>query len=161
MLARCLGDSLNLVVEMRSDIAALLKRSQVKVSPETFNLVRLSIENWRKLLESSESSPRMTSPFMILMDTYEVTLMLDDRDLAAIKPGLNDTKIEGDYRLLTFDLELELTITGFLAEVSRLMAEEEIPIMALSAFSRDHLLIKQDNLAKSLKTLGGYVDSVC
>jgi len=146
---------------MRSDIAALLKASRVKVSPETFNLVRLSIENWRKLLENSESSPRMSSPFMILMDTYEVTLMVDDRDLVTISPGLDDAKIEGYYRLLTFDLELELTITGFLAEVSRILAEEEIPIMALSAYSRDHLLIKQDNLAKALKALGGYVDSVC
>ncbi|MGH9820302.1 MAG: ACT domain-containing protein [Pyrinomonadaceae bacterium] len=48
-----------------------------------------------------------------------------------------------------------------MAEISRILAEVNIPIMALSAFSRDHLLIKQGDLAKALKTFGKYVDSVC
>jgi hypothetical protein len=48
-----------------------------------------------------------------------------------------------------------------LAEVARILAEAEISIVALSAFSRDHILIKQNDLAKSLKVLGEYVEELC
>jgi hypothetical protein len=62
---------------------------------------------------------------------------------------------------LTFDIELDLNVVGFFAEISRILAEDDVPIMALSAFSRDHLLIKQNDLAKALKALGGHVGELC
>lgn len=146
---------------MNTDVLKLLRATRLLVAPETFTLISLEHREWRQLLELPEASPRMTAPFMILMDKDEVTLLLDETDFAAVGPTRLGSKIERGYRLLTFDIELELTIVGFLAEVSRILAEVGIPIMALSAFSRDHLLIKQDNLAKALKTLGPYVLESC
>ena len=72
-----------------------------------------------------------------------------------------DAKVERNFRLLSFDIELDFNVFGFLAEISRILAEAEIPIVALSAFSRDHILIKQENLAKALKVLGEYVEELC
>jgi len=146
---------------MNIDILELLRSTRVLVAPETFTLISLQHADWQKLLETPEASPRMTAPFMILMDRNEVTLLLDDIDFAAVGSTRLGSKFEGGYRLLTFDIELELTIVGFMAEVSRILAEAEIPIMALSAFSRDHLLIKQEKFAKALKTLGPYILESC
>ena len=56
---------------------------------------------------------------------------------------------------------MDFNVVGFLAEVSRILAESNISIYAVSAFSRDHLLIKQDDLAKALKVLGEYVEELC
>jgi hypothetical protein len=137
-----------------ADPKEILRQCEVLVAPETFTLVSVLHTDWHKLMQKAELSPRMSAPFMILMDKDEVTLLLDETDLAAIRPTLTGGKIENGYRLLTFDVVLDLSIVGFLAEVSRLLAEAGIPIMALSAFSRDHLLIKQGYLAKALKTLG-------
>lgn len=139
----------------------LLKKTRLEVSPETYFLVSLRHEDWRKLLENPELSPRMTAPFMILSDKYEVTLMLDEIDFGTIRYAIRDAKIEGGFRLLTFDLILDFNVVGFLAEVSRILAEAEISIIALSAFSRDHILIKQDDLAKALKVLGEFVEELC
>lgn len=133
----------------------LLKRSRIKVAAETFSLVSLNHLAWLELLKKPELSPRMTSSFMILMDSEEVTLMLDDTDFANLRSELANSRIEGGYRLLTFDIELDLGVVGFMAEVSSILAEAKVPIMALSAFSRDHLLIKQADLATALKALGG------
>ncbi len=52
----------------------LLKTTRVEVAPETFNLVSLRREDWLKLLENPELSPRMSAPFMIFSDKWEVTL---------------------------------------------------------------------------------------
>ncbi|HQU84293.1 MAG TPA: ACT domain-containing protein [Pyrinomonadaceae bacterium] len=143
------------------DTSDLLKKTRVEVSPETFTLLSLRHEDWSKLLENPELSPRMTAPFMIFRDKFETTLLLDETDFGTLRHAVRDAKIERNFRLLTFDIELDFSVVGFLAEITRILAAENIPIIALSAFSRDHLLIKQDDLAKALKILGNYVEELC
>lgn len=142
-------------------ILELIKKTRVEVAPETFFLVSLTQENWQNLLENPELSPRMTAPFMIFKDKFEVTLLLDEIDFGTIRHAIRDAKIEKNFRLLTFDLVMDFSVIGFLAEVARILAEAEIPIIALSAFSRDHILIKQQDLAKALLVLGKYVEDIC
>jgi len=139
----------------------LLHQTCVEVAPETFTLVSLRHEDWLKLLENSELSPRMTAPFMIFKDKFETTLLLDEIDFETLRHAIRDAKIERNFRLLTFDIELDFNVVGFLAEVARILAKAEISIVALSAFSRDHLLVKQADLAKALKVLGEYVEELC
>lgn len=143
------------------NVQNLLRKTQIEVSPESFFLISLQHNEWLKLLENPELSPRMTAPFMIFKDRFETTLLLDEIDFGTIKLAFREAKIEGGFRLLTFDIELDFNVVGFLAEVSRILAEAEISIVALSAFSRDHILIKQENLAKALKVLGEYVEELC
>jgi hypothetical protein len=87
--------------------------------------------------------------------------LLDEIDFGTMRHALHDAKTEGGYRLLTFDIELDLNVVGFMAEVSSILAAANVPIMALSAFSRDHLLIKQNDLANALKALGEHVGELC
>ena len=139
----------------------ILRKTRVEVAPETFTLVSLRHEDWLKLLENPELSPRMTAPFMIFEDKFETTLLLDEIDFDKIRYAVLNAKTEGGFRLLTFDIELDFSVVGFLAEVAKILADANISIVALSAFSRDHLLIKQTDLAKALKVLGEYVAEAC
>lgn len=139
----------------------LLKKTRVEVAPETFALVSVRHEDWLKLLENPELSPRMTAPFLIFKDKYETTLLLDETDFQTMRHAVRDAKTERNFRLLTFDVELDFAVVGFLAEIARILAGAGISIVALSAFSRDHLLVKQEDLARALKALHDYVDDVC
>ena len=139
----------------------LLKNSRVEVAPETFFLVSLAHNDWLKLLENPELSPRMTAPFMIFRDKWETTLLLDEIDFGTLRYAIRDAKTEGNFRLLSFDVELDFKTIGFLAEAAKILAAAEISIVALSAFSRDHLLIKQQDLAKALNVLGEVVAELC
>ena len=139
----------------------LLSKTRVEVAPETFSLVALRNEDWLRLLENPALSPRMTAPFMIFKDRWEVTLLIDGTDFETMRVGLRDAKIERGFRLLSFDVELDFSVVGFLAFVSQKLAEEGIPIVALGAFSRDHLLVKQEDLARSLIVLGEFVEELC
>ena len=142
-------------------VIELLRRTRVETAPETFNLVSLRREDWVKLLENPELSPRMSAPFMILSDNREVTLLLDEIDFGTIRHAVRDAKTEGNFRLLSFDVELPFNIVGYFAEISRILAAANISIIAVSAFSRDHILVKQNDLAKALKVLGEYVEELC
>jgi hypothetical protein len=139
----------------------LLSKTKIEVAPETFFLISLAHSDWLKLLENPELSPRMTAPFMIFRDKWEVTLLVDEIDFKTIRYAIRDAKIQGNFRLLSFDIELDFETVGFLAQISKILAEANISIVALSAFSRDHLLIKQEDLPKVLKVLGKYVSELC
>jgi hypothetical protein len=144
-----------------TEVAGLLKKTRVEVSLETYFLVSMKHEEWRKLLETPELAPRMTAPFMIFSDKYEVTLLLDDRDFGTMRHAIREAKKQGNFRMLTFDLVMDFDVVGFMALVSKILAEAGISIVALSAFSRDHILVNQDDLPKALKVLGPFVDELC
>lgn len=139
----------------------ILRRTRVEVAPETFFLISLKEQDWLKLLENPELSPRMTAPFMIFRDKWEVTLLVDDIDFKTVRHAIRDAKTQGNFRLLSFDVELGFETIGFLAQITKILAEADISIVVLSAFSRDHLLIKQNDLAKTLKILGDFVEELC
>lgn len=146
---------------MQNNIAELLQKTRVEVSPEMYFIISLSDKDFHQLLGNPELSPRMTSPFMIFKDRWEVTLILDETDYQTCRHAVREAKVEGGWRLLSFDLVMDFNVVGFFAEVSKILAQANIPIMAISAFSRDHLFIKQDNLARALKVLGEYVEELC
>lgn len=142
-------------------VSDLLRKTRVEIAPETFFLVSLAHQDWTKLLENPELSPRMTAPFMIFRDKWEVTLLLDEIDFGTIRHAVRDAKVEGNFRLLSFDVALDFSVVGFLAEVAGILAEAEISIVALAAFSRDHILVRQADLPKALKVLGAHVAELC
>jgi hypothetical protein len=146
---------------MNETVLDLLRKTKVEVAPETFVLISLSHENYRRLLENPELSPRGAAPFMLLSDKYETTMLLDSTDWQTMRHAAREAKVESSFRLLTFNVELDWSVIGFLAFVSKVLAEADISVGAISAFSRDHLLIKQDDLAKALKILGEYVEELC
>jgi hypothetical protein len=131
------------------------------VSAETFALVSVSHAAFTQLMTDPELSPRMTAPFMIFKDAFEVTMVLDETDFGTMRHALRDAKVERGYRLLTFDAVLAPDLVGFLSEVTRILAAVSVPVVAISAFSRDHLLIRQNDLASALKALGPHVAELC
>ncbi len=143
------------------NISQLLLNTKIEVLPETFNVISLTHEAWKNLLQSPELSPRMTSPFMVFKDKWEVTLVFDEIDFGTIQYAVRDAKIERNFRLMSFDVELDFDVVGFIAEIAKILAEAEISILPISSFSRDHILIRQDDLAKALKALRSYVDEIC
>jgi hypothetical protein len=98
---------------------------------------------------------------MILRDQHEVTLLIEEDDWRRIRHCARDAKVESGFRLLTLDIALAWNVVGFMARVTELLAAAGISLGAVTAFSRDHLLIKQDDLAKALRVLGEHVGEAC
>ena len=139
----------------------LLRRARVEVAPATYVVVGLRHDAWRRLLENPELSPRPESNFMLLRDPFEVTLLLEEEDWRAMRHAARDARVEAGFRLVTLDVELGWDVVGFLAHVTRILAEAGVPVGALSAFSRDHLLVRQENLGAALRALGRHVAELC
>lgn len=145
----------------RAEIEALLRRARVEVLPATFVLVGMRHADWARLLENPELSPRPDVPFMLLRDAHEVTLLCEEEDWLAMRHAARDARVETGFRLVTLDIELPWNVVGFLARVTEILAAAGVSVGALSAFSRDHLLIKQDQLGVALRVLGAHVAELC
>ena len=143
------------------DAAELLRRARVEVAPETFALVGMRREDWLRLLESPELSPRPESNFFLLQDPREVTLLVEESEWRAMRHAARDARVEPGFRLVTLGVELGWDVVGFLAHVTAILAEASVPVGALSAFSRDHLLVRQQDLGRALRALGGHVAELC
>ncbi len=144
-----------------TDVDELLRRTRVEVAPPTFVLAGLRHEDWRRLLENPELSPRAEASMMLLRDGREVTLLVEEEDWRTMRHAARDARVEGGFRLLTFDLVLDWKVVGFLAHVTRILADAGVSCGALSAFSRDHLLVRQDDLPTALRALGPHVAELC
>ncbi len=142
-------------------VADLLRESKVEVAPAIYVLAGIRPADWTRLLENPELSPNTESPFMIFRDAREVTLLIEEDDWKRIHHAVRDARVERDFRLLTFDIELPWSVVGFLARVTELLAAAGISAGVLSSFSRDHLLIRQADLANTLRVLGEHVGELC
>ena len=146
---------------MNTDVDELLRRTRVEVAPETFVLAGLRHDDWRRLLENPELSPRAEAQMMLLRDAREVTLLVEEEDWHTMRHAARDARTETGFRLVTLDIELGWHVVGYLARVTSILAEAGISVGALSAFSRDHLLVKQHDLPKVLRALGPHVAELC
>jgi hypothetical protein len=91
----------------------------------------------------------MPGAFAVIHDPVEITVVID-------QSRVQDecvTSIDMGWRMLTFDMVLPLDLVGFLARVSQALAEENIGIFALSAYSTDHILVKEKHLAEAISVL--------
>jgi hypothetical protein len=148
-------------VTQEKAVKDLLRETKVAVAPATYVLVGLNHRDWSRLLEDSELSPRTEASFMIFRDAHEVTLLMEEDDWLRMRHAIRDAKVERDFRLITLDIELPWNVVGYFARVSEILAQAGIPIGALSSFSNDHLLIKQEDLGKTLRVLGEHVGELC
>ena len=145
----------------QANARSILKQTGVEVHSGEFVMISINSGDWARMLQDQSLSPRGEAPYMIFSEVSEVTLVVDAADFESVRPALGDSRFERGFRLLTFTAAMDFLVVGFLAEVSRVLAEAGVPIIALSSFSRDHLLVKQDKLADALKALGPHVDNLC
>lgn len=65
----------------------------------------------------------------------------------------NTMEREDGWRAFRIEGVLDFSLTGILAKISTLLAEEKIGIFAVSTFNTDYILVKKENERKALSKL--------
>ncbi len=66
---------------------------------------------------------------------------------------LSSTSIEENWRALKVLGPLDFSLTGILAKISAVLADEKISIFAISTFDTDYILVKQTQLSTAISAL--------
>jgi hypothetical protein len=126
------------------------------MKPETF-LKNGSVHVWDQGFAMIRSRRTHPEAFANIIDHNEITVIMDET-----KVDEEDViEIQKGWKLLTFEMVLPFELVGFLATVSNAFAEERIPIFAVSAYSTDHIFVREKDLPKAkekLRTLGCRID---
>ena len=140
---------------MEEGIRKLIAATEIALYPEPLMIVSVSRdeeEKARRLMEDLE-------PFSsITFDVSEVSLVLKTEEWDELKENFHDYEEEGPYRLITFDIVLDLAIVGYLAVISRILADAGISIYALSTYLRDHVLVKESDAETAVNVLRGFIE---
>lgn len=62
-------------------------------------------------------------------------------------------KDDRSWKMITLDAVMPFGMVGVLAQIATWLADEDIPLYAVSAFETDHILVKEKHLAKAVRTL--------
>ena len=142
-------------MQLSDSIKELFAKTRIFEHPNDYVIVsidRVEEAEARKLLKD-------VSPFSsVTFDREEVSLVVRSDEWDALKGCFSSAREAGPYRLITFDIVLDLSIVGFLSVVSALLAEEGISIYALSTYLRDHILIKKEDAERSVEALQRLVE---
>ena len=117
------------------ELVEYFKKGKVYVWKETF-----------AVLKSKEFYPQA---FANIVDKNEITVVIDQEKYDEDKI----IGVEEGWKILTFDMLQTFGLTGFLAKLAKILAEERISIFVVSAYSTDHILIKEEDLLKAIEKL--------
>ncbi|GAH97357.1 unnamed protein product [marine sediment metagenome] len=112
---------------------------------------------WKETFAIIKSKKPCSKAFVNIIDKNETTVIIEQSKY----DDENVIEIEKDWKILTFHMVLPFGLVGFLAKVSKVLADEKISIFAISAYSTDHILVKEKDLARAeekLKELGCIVE---
>ena len=93
----------------------------------------------------------------LLVDKDELTLVLPTGLWPEARRTLPIAQEAGVYRLITFDLPLELGLVGYIATMANVLAEAGVSLLAFSAYQRDHLLVPTDDMTRAWEALSTFI----
>lgn len=89
----------------------------------------------------------------LIVDRDEVTLMIPDEALTDFAERLHGHEPGAVYRLITVDAELQPDLIGFMAVLSRALADANVGVFPYAAYTRDHIMVPEAQLDTALAAL--------
>jgi hypothetical protein len=137
---------------MPQTAAEVLKQAVVYTDNQDYVLVKLPP---KAITAAAGVVAQVSEPFCaLLVDKDEVSLVIPQEAWEDFQSRLPGHVVNAQYyRLLTFDIELDFNVIGFMALISAALAEAGVSILPLAAYSRDHILVSAAQLDTALAAL--------
>ena len=87
--------------------------------------------------------------FLATKDSDEITFIVEEKNLGKFE----FQKINKWFKLIEFKITKPFLIVGFLATVSKVISEKGLNILIVSTFSKDYILVKEEELEKAKEAL--------
>ena len=103
---------------------------------------------WKGKFAIVKSRKPLPDSFAVIKDKNEITAIIGQSEINKNKKHI--IKIDKNWKIITFDMILPFGLVGFLAKISKILADEKISIFVISAYSTDHILIKEKDSSKAI-----------
>ncbi len=132
------------------DAAAFLARTRPVPHSDRFAMVAVRPSEREMAMRIAAS----TVGFCAVLDVgHEITLLLPQERWLQVQPVFMDPAATLDFRVVTLESNVPLEQVGYIAAVTEALARADVPVAVLSAFSCDHLLVRDADLGRCLSVL--------
>lgn len=140
---------------MSEDVRELLRRTPLIVRRGPY-----ALGAWTLAQASAVASGMLRAragTWWLVVDELEVTALLAESALDELPAP---RQCERGWALITLDLAMDWNVTGVIAAVSDALSSAGIPLGAVAAYSRDHLLVPGARLDEALAALSNLCGEV-
>ncbi len=137
-------------IKMNERTCSLWARASLRVWPEKYVLVSLPTSS---LSEAANIVGRSAGAFAaLILERDEISLTLPEHvwSAHAVKANAQD----GPYRAVSFNVDVDLEVFGFIAPAVVRLANARISIVPEAAFLKDHLLVHEKDLDQTVSIVG-------
>jgi len=113
----------------------------IKLSPVVVHKCRYAC------LKTNEE--RIKDPFLICKDKDETIIITEEKNIK----NTRYEKSEKWFKLFEIKVNLPFQAVGFLAKITKTIAEKRISVLVISTFSKDYILIKEEKYKTAVKAL--------
>jgi hypothetical protein len=137
---------------MSQTIALALAQATFYTDNQLYTLIQLPTS---AITAAAGVIAEIGEPFCaLLVDKDEVTLLIPAEAIEDFGKRLPSHKASiSQYRLITIDVALEPTLTGFMAVISAALGEVGVPIFPFAAYTRDHIFVPEGKFEVALAAL--------
>ena len=144
----------DLCMEIVEGVKELLSRTSIQLDPDQYVIASIDLQEEKKARETLKDLDVFSS---VTYDYKEISVVAKTSEWRKVRDNFSNIEEAGPYRLITFNLVLDLSIVGFMAEISKRLAEHMVSIYAVSTYLRDHILVKSEDAEKAISCLEGII----
>ncbi len=143
-------------MEQENKLKRLFANTKIKVSMDTFVIVGVPKDQSDKVkAKIRDFSDGFNS---VVFGEDKITLILPQRNWEQIERSFYDFELQKDRKLITFDINLDRDVVGYLDVVTSLLAKNGISAGVVSTYFKDHILVKESDEDNAINILQDYID---
>jgi hypothetical protein len=135
---------------MQEEIRQLWAQTRLHVWPEAYLLISFHGAAPRDLIFAGVNSAHF---FAVVKERDEVSLTVSEEIWQSFSGPMSPRAVAGPYGVITFDLDLDLSVCGYFAPAALRLAEAGVCIVPQCAFLKDHILAQAEKIAPAVNAL--------
>jgi hypothetical protein len=89
----------------------------------------------------------------VVAEREGVTLLLPERTLRGLRGESEGWRVRRGFRVISFACPMEWSVVGFLARVSRALADARVPVGVVCSFDFDHVFVPARRLPSARRAI--------
>ncbi|HEX4950947.1 MAG TPA: ACT domain-containing protein [Blastocatellia bacterium] len=123
---------------------------QLDLPPTLIAVVSLPLERFGDVLTAVRTAEGYVS---VTRDKDEVTLIIAEDLWHEMASNFPSAQVQLRRRMIRFDTVLDFSVVGFIAEISRALAEADISILSVSTYRTDAVLVHEAHYDRALSAV--------
>lgn len=138
---------------------ALWAASRLQVWPQRYRFIAFDQGDLARLLPLLSEISAPGTYLSLIRDGFETALIVEQSNAERVENRLGAAiRRHGPLACITFDVPLDIAVSGFLRPAIDCLAERGISVVVQCALVYDHILVHEDDIGPACEALSGLIE---